>query len=378
MTEILGQSRAMGQIQAAVSSGRLHHAWIFHGPWGVGKFTAAIELARFLLCHSPQADLMGMPSPCDTCASCRLFREPAATSGEGDESPSGVDIAHPDFHVVTKELARFSDDANVRNRKLTNIPVDVLRQALLEPVYRMAQMQHGKVFVVDEAELIDTRGQNLLLKTLEEPPANTYIILVTSSEDKLLTTIRSRCQRVAFGPLPDEVIHQWLDRTAPEVKDADRQWLVNFAAGSLGRVQLTIRFDLFRWWRSVLPGVDQAVTGRPPGELGATMSALIDELAQNWVSQHKNASKEAANKMAAGLMLGMIGQHARMQINRLVARAPVDDPDAAEAMLEPWLHVIESLSITETALGANVNMGLAMDHLVSMMARPGVIHFSVN
>jgi len=153
---------------------------------------------------------------------------------------------------------------------------------------------------------------------------------------------------------------------------------VNFAAGSLGRVQLTIRFDLFRWWRSVLPGVDQAVTGRPPGELGATMSALIDELAQSWVSQHKNASKEAANKMAAGLMLGMIGQHARMQINRLVARAPVDDPDAAEAMLEPWLHVIESLSITETALGANVNMGLAMDHLVSMMARPGVIHFSVN
>jgi DNA polymerase-3 subunit delta' len=61
MMQVLGQSKAMGQIQAAVSSGRLHHAWIFHGPWGVGKFTAALELARFLLCHDPQTDLMGTP-----------------------------------------------------------------------------------------------------------------------------------------------------------------------------------------------------------------------------------------------------------------------------------------------------------------------------
>ena len=367
----------MGQIQSAVTSGRLHHAWIFHGPWGVGKFTAAVELAKLMLCHSPVTDLMGTPSPCDACESCRLFRPPSpeVEAAEDDASP-GSGIAHPDFHVVTKELARYSDDAATRSRKLMNIPTEVLREALLEPVYRLPQLQHGKVFIVDEAELIDVRGQNLLLKTLEEPPAGTHIILVTSSEDKLLTTIRSRCQRVAFAPLPDEVIQQWMDRNASEVSDADRAWLTSFAGGSLGRVVLCRKYDLFRWWKAVLPGVDAAVTGRPPGDLGATMANLIDELAKAWVDDHANASKEAANRMAAGLMLAMIGQHARMQMARVATRVPTDDPDTAQAMLKPWLHVIESLNITETELGSNVNLGLAMDHLVSMMARPGVFHTS--
>src|SRR5690606_4650358 len=126
------------------------------------------------------------------------------------QQPQALAWPHPDLHVVTKELARYSEDRSTRERKLTQIPVDVLRTELIEPVYRAAQMGHGKVFIVDEAELLNDAGQNAMLKTLEEPPAGTTIILVTSIQDRLLPTIRSRCQRVAFVPLPDSVVSRWL------------------------------------------------------------------------------------------------------------------------------------------------------------------------
>ncbi|MEL7087151.1 MAG: hypothetical protein AAGL98_01715, partial [Planctomycetota bacterium] len=224
MDAILGQTHALDQLHAQLTSGRVHHAQIFHGPAGVGKFTTALALAKVLLCHAPERDLAGRVTACGGCVSCLTFRPapeeagPDATPGAGAGAAAGAGagagafpgVAHPDLHVVNKELARYSDDRQVRDRKLTSIPVDVLRTALIEPAYLGAQLNHGKVFIVDEAELLNAAGQNVLLKTLEEPPTpddntgggGTTIILVTANEDRLLPTIRSRCQRIAFVPLP--------------------------------------------------------------------------------------------------------------------------------------------------------------------------------
>lgn len=388
MDQILGHARAMALFQAAIASGRLHHAWIFHGPQGVGKFTTAAWLAKLLLCHSPQSNLTGEQSPCESCESCRLFGQLApgepsqATSNPNqpaadkkiadDDTPLGS--AHPDYHVITKELARYSDDASTRNRKLMNIPVEVLRTQLLARVYRAAQLKHRKVFIVDEAQLIGIEGQNALLKTLEEPPANTHIILVTSSEDKLLPTVRSRCQRLAFGPVPSDLIETWLAAHMPELAAGDREWVMSFADGSLGRIIFAKKYDLFAWYQQVLGKVDQTVNGRPAADLGTLMAKLIDDLAKTWVDRHANASKEAANKMAADLMFTMIAQHARRAIDHTAPRLPIDDPGASEAIMQPWLNVIDSLSRAERELASNVNMGLVMDHLVAMMARPNMVH----
>ncbi len=203
MDKILGQARAIDMLQAALRTGHAHHAYVFHGSAGVGKFTTAKAFAKIILCHDPQTDLGGRVIACGGCASCRLLR------GEsGSAQNSGV---HPDFLVVTKELARFSDDRKIRERKQLTIPVEVLESQFIEPIHRAPQLRHNKVLVIDEAELIDSRGQNLLLKTLEEPPAGMYLILVTASEDKLLPTIRSRCQRHRLRPAAvDEVLDRWL------------------------------------------------------------------------------------------------------------------------------------------------------------------------
>ena len=107
---------------------------------GIGRATA-LAFARILLCHDTQADLGGHTTACGACESCRLL---AAESG-----------VHPDLHIVTKELARFSDKAEVRLRKLMSIPVDVLRRSLIEPVNLAARVtgtaRPGSVLVAEAA-----------------------------------------------------------------------------------------------------------------------------------------------------------------------------------------------------------------------------------
>jgi DNA polymerase-3 subunit delta' len=154
----------------------------------VGKFTTALAFAAVILDPSSQPDLSGVIEPDPESASQQLLA--AGT--------------HPDLHIITKELAVVSRVDSVRDSKQRNIAKAVLEEFLLEPAARTGSMNGAlasKVFIVDEAELIDGVGQNSLLKTLEEPAPGSVIILVTANEERLLPTIRSRCQRVGFAPL---------------------------------------------------------------------------------------------------------------------------------------------------------------------------------
>lgn len=372
MDAILGQTQALDQLHAQLASGRVHHAQIFHGPAGVGKFTTALALAKILLCHHPEQDLTGRRSACDSCASCLAFRS------DTDAGSDAAAVAHPDLHVVNKELARYSDDRQIRDRKLTSIPVDVLRSALIEPAALAAQLNHGKVFVVDEAELLNAAGQNALLKTLEEPPASakaeaesgggTHIVLVTSNEDRLLPTIRSRCQRVAFVPLPDEVLDRFLQEHGEALSPVERSWLVGYAQGSLGRARLVLDYGLTEWADAVVSQLGRLAQGRAAPQLGADMAERINAFAEAWVKKRPNASKEAANKQAAGLMFSLVATYARQQLDKQAQACDPTDPDAAEAALTPWLETIDALQTAESRLGSNVNLGLVCDGLASTIA----------
>lgn len=366
MDRIQGQTHALDQLHAQLASGRVHHAQIFHGPAGVGKFTTALALGKVLLCHAPAADLAGRRSACGGCRSCLAFKVDDAD----DNLDAFAGVAHPDLHVVNKELARYSDDKATRDRKLTNIPIQVVKSALLGPAYVSAQLQHGKVFIVDEAELLDGRGQNAILKTLEEPPTpdlggGTHIILVTSNEDRLLPTIRSRCQRIAFVPLPDAVLEGYLREHAARLEPVEQAWLVKYAQGSLGRAKLVLDYGLHEWARVVLSHLEHLERGRATPGLGSDLADRINGFAEAWVKNHANASKEAANKLAAGLMFSLIATHARQQLDRLAASCDPADPIVAEQQLEPWLAVIDALRVAEQRLGSNVNLGLTCDGLAA-------------
>lgn len=371
MHTILGQTGAMANLRAQLATGRVHHAQLFHGPLGVGKFSAALAFARVLLCHQPQGD-----AACGDCPSCRLMRasqapvpaapakgraqKPVAVDEEAEDGETGehpLALLHPDLHVVVKELAAYSDDRNVRQRKLTQIPVEIVREHLLEPAHKSANLGHGKVLIVDEAELLNAAGQNAILKTLEEPPPGTTIILVSAREDRLLPTIRSRCQRVAFGPISEEEVAAILAAQAPGTDPKRLAWLARFAQGSPGRALLGLEYGLDEWGHAVLEPLRDIGAGKARPDWGAAIAARIDAFAAEKVQRHRNASKEAANRQGAELMFSTLAHAFGRRLRDGAAHGP--------AACSPWLTAVAAVREAEERLGQNANLGLVCEGLSS-------------
>jgi DNA polymerase-3 subunit delta' len=355
MERILGQDRAVGVLREALASGRLHHAWIFSGPRGVGKFTTAKEFAKILLDPDAGPNLTG-----------EIQADPA-----GRAAPLVDSETHPDLHVIRKELALFSDNPQLRSRKLSNIPLDVLREHVIggktsderyheAPAYRTPALGHAKVFIFDEAELIDRNGQNALLKTLEEPPPRTYLLLVTSRSEWLLPTVHSRCQHVHFGPLDEHAMKRWLEVSGLDLEPGEREWVEQFGAGSPGVAQLAAEYGFHRWQQTLEPMIDELQRGGFPTEMGRTMAEFVDDFANAWVKANRNASKDAANKDGARHLLTLLASHARARL----AGACRSGGDPAM-----WLGSIDVLRDAERALEANVNLKQVMEHLVVQWAR---------
>ena len=354
MTRILGQPNAIEALSGALGSGRVHHAWIFAGPKGVGKFTTAVVFARQLL--DPQLD---------------------SSTGSGFEVDQQTETsrlidagAHPDLHIIYKELALFSDNPDLRNKKLLNIPLDLLREKVIggqtsdgrtheAPAYRTPTLGHGKVFIIDEAELLARESQNALLKTLEEPPPNTYIILISSQPQRLFATIRSRCQHVPFSPLDAEAMSEWLNSAGLDVDDQQRTWIEHYSQGSPGMASLAAEYGFHQWQVALEPMLADLSEGHYPAQMGQTLGELVEAFAAAWVDQHENASKDAANKDGAKHLLTMLAAYTRRRLRQDAEHG--DDP-------EYWLHIIDLLREAEWQLEAHVNMKVLLENLVVQWA----------
>ena len=230
--DVRHQPRAQRIIQRALASGRLPHAHLFHGPDGVGKEMLAGRLARVLLCErpvrperAPLEELAGFDGSlldaCGECQDCVLAR--AGT--------------HPDLHLIHRELHIYHPDAAVRNRKGLDLGVDVIRRFVIDAVSTKPTRGRAKVFVIREADRITHSAQSALLKTLEEPPGTTFLVLLTASLDKLLSTTRSRCQAVPFGPLPTEFVAAGLSKLVADLTLERAAMYAAMAQGSLGLAQ---------------------------------------------------------------------------------------------------------------------------------------------
>ncbi|QOI99749.1 MAG: hypothetical protein HRU70_04340 [Phycisphaeraceae bacterium] len=322
LASVLGQRRACATLRAAMGSQRLHHAWLFHGPRGVGKFTAALAFAAVLLDPTSEPDLAGELAPDPESPTQRLLR--AGT--------------HPDLHVVTKELARYHPDPEVRKLKLSRIPVDVVRHFLIEPATRGPRAPvHGrasKVFIVDDAELLDPKaGQNALLKTLEEPEGSTVIILVTPSPDRLIPTIRSRCQQVGFSPLTPRDMNAWLETLPPDELPERSPWLIDFADGSPGALLHAARAGMQEWHDAIAPGLRRALKGEYPAGLAGVMVGFIDAAVKAAQAEEGDSiGKEAPTREAAARMFRVIAHALRAALRERPGEADHPALDAIDAL----------------------------------------------
>lgn len=218
LSDVQHQDAPQRNIQRAMRTGRLPHGLIFAGPDGVGKQMFAEQLAAVLLCLSP-IDREGIRDACGACGNCNM-------------SNAGT---HPDMHVVHRRLNKFHPNATVRARKATQLSIDVIRHFVIGPVGMRPSHAESKVFVIAEAELMNAEAQNAMLKTLEEPPNNSHILLIAKSADSMLETIRSRCQVVQFGALPTGFVRERLAAARPALNEQHSHFIAEMAGGSIGR-----------------------------------------------------------------------------------------------------------------------------------------------
>lgn len=193
--ELIGQEPAIGLIKNSIAKNRLAHAYLFAGPDGVGKKTCAQIMARTLNCMEGEAE------PCDACRSC-------------------TKEFHPDIHLIEPKGA--------------SLRIDQIRELQNSVAYKPYEGK-WKIYILEDADKLTEAAANSLLKTLEEPPPATAFILLTSKIDKLLPTIRSRCQQINFRPIGKEKILAFLEKHYPDSEIEMRELAATLAEGSIGR-----------------------------------------------------------------------------------------------------------------------------------------------
>ncbi len=246
---LVGQKRIKDTLGAAFENNALGHAYLFSGPAGVGKFQTALELTFALLCTSEEE------VPCYTCDSCRHV----------------MTFSHPDFHCVfpvtlerehksggeSNKLSekgwqyiaeqtrlKIQNPYSMAESRLPNIPVEWVRE-LNHSIVRGTIRGKVNVAILCDVDVMQAASANAMLKTLEEPPPNTILFLLTQRPHAVLPTIRSRCQIVRFGNVAADDLTQALCKAVSLNPDDPKViHAVAAAAGSFGKARSLIEESL--------------------------------------------------------------------------------------------------------------------------------------
>lgn len=224
MTPFLGHDKARRVFCQSYAKGTLHHAWILAGDRGLGKAGFARQAAHFLL---------------------NSLNHPTEFSDNpSDEASHLLDAgSHPDFRLLRRGPKTDKEEKKARDKGLDsleehelarNIKIDQVRK--LQPLFNnQSSISEYRVVVVDAADDLERNGANALLKNLEEPPKKTVFFLISHMPDRLLPTIRSRCQLLRFDPLGEADMRAILTQSSPKMTEAEINALIVAGEGSPGR-----------------------------------------------------------------------------------------------------------------------------------------------
>jgi DNA polymerase-3 subunit delta' len=261
---VLGQGPAVETLTRALACRRVHHAYRFEGPRGVGKELAAFALGRALLCDAPT------PLACGRCSSCHRAE---TLSPEEPRVP-----LHPDLVLVGRGVYPPSVlGSNVS--EATSISVEQIRRVVIARAAHGPHEGRALVFVVRDAEELTPAAANALLKTLEEPLERTHFVLTTSRPHRLLDTVRSRTLPVRFGALPDAVVEKLLaERGLPTRVAALAEGSAELAFELADEAALEQREAFVAAARSAIGAPDLAHAIAIADQRGEGRDALVDQL----------------------------------------------------------------------------------------------------
>jgi DNA polymerase-3 subunit delta' len=246
-TNVIGEERVKHILKSALEHQKLPGAYLFSGPEGTGKDAAAIELAKAVNCLNPA--MRGVEA-CDECASCisvGSFSSAAvqfihALPKKSDDD--GAELKEEDVAIVREQRAAKSADPyyNIDIPRAVAIHIGQIRELRLSLTRSMSGAKK-RVIIVSEAQMMNDKSQNAFLKTLEEPHADTIIILTSSNANGLLPTVHSRCQDVRFDVLAvEEIKNALVERES--LSEDEAGFLARIAAGSYSRARAMIGEDV--------------------------------------------------------------------------------------------------------------------------------------
>ena len=323
LREIAGHQQIIQTLKNAVSCDHVVHAYLFAGPAGVGKETTAMAFARALLCTQPVDG--------DACGVCRACRQVESRN-------------HPDLYTV--------------HPTGTSIKIEQVRGMLSRIPYR-AYQGGRKVFLIYQAELMTADASNCLLKTLEEPPRDTVIILISDQPQSLLPTILSRCQQCSFKniPLPELVgglvaLHG--------LEPAEAGLLAAQAGGSMGKA-LAYAAGTFQAEESLAIRLAHDLTGVGAAE-ALTMAGQLAEQKEK-VSAVLQILKYWYRDLLVFALTGDTGL-----IYHLDRIASIEK-EAGRFETGHLLEILEEIETTRKKIEANANTRLALEILFLHLAK---------
>ncbi|HST06107.1 MAG TPA: DNA polymerase III subunit delta' [Chloroflexia bacterium] len=221
---IVGHERAVGILRASIRTGRIAHAYLFTGLEGSGKHTLALAFAMAVNCQADPPPGQDLPDvPCGICASCARFSRGS----------------HPDLvevNLQTQAQAQGEGSGKNKSGPAKELRIDAIRE-MQANVGLSPHSARWKIILVDDAEKLNEEASNALLKTLEEPPAHTIIILLAPDEGSVLPTISSRGFLISLRSMSRESVAQALTQKW----GADREQAELLAALSGGRLGYAVR-----------------------------------------------------------------------------------------------------------------------------------------
>lgn len=190
---IIGHIEIIDKLNTLISNNEVAHSYIFNGPEGIGKKLVAIQFAKNILCGNDEKEKISFDN--------------------GN---------HPDFKLIEPDEKGTIKIETIR---------EIVKDILVKPI-----VSKYKVYIIDQSDTITTQAQNALLKTLEEPPQYAIIILLTSRYNSLLSTIRSRSQKLDFKKLQNSDIIKYMNDNKINI-DLEENILTNLINGSIGNIQ---------------------------------------------------------------------------------------------------------------------------------------------
>ncbi len=234
MTRIVGHDSAVAEFLAAASGERMHHAWLFSGPKGLGKASLANQLALRILADAYDG---------------KVATDDLAVSADHQVAQFFAAGSHPDFRL----LERLPKDEKLAVKPMSEWPdnVEFSRSISVDQVRRLnmsfatfPSLSDRRVVIIDAIDDMERSAANALLKTLEEPPTGTIFLLISHAAGRLLPTIRSRCCSLRFAPLDDAAMTSFVTENMPEISTFEKSLIIAASKGLPGAAVKAASLDM--------------------------------------------------------------------------------------------------------------------------------------